>query len=234
MPCYAKDLIKITKSQVGYLEKMSNKSLDHFTMNAGDKNYTKYARDFLKYAGVNYQGQPWCDMFVDDCFVKAFGVEKAKELLGGFCAYTPKSAQYFKERKQWFSKPEVGDIIFFKNETRINHTGIVVKVTPVRVYTIEGNTSNGAEVIENGGAVCEKNYLLTNTRIAGYGRPDYDVEVIKPKTKERVYIVRRGDSLSAISLSKLKNASRYHEIMELNNLKTTEIFVGQVLKLPSK
>ncbi|MDR2025401.1 MAG: hypothetical protein LBQ71_19650, partial [Hungatella sp.] len=39
-----------------------------------------------------------------------------------------------------------------------------------KVYTIEGNTSSGAEVIANGGAVCLKEYALINSRIDGYGR----------------------------------------------------------------
>lgn len=47
------------------------------------------------------------------------------------------------------------------------------KVTADKVYTIEGNTSAGREVIPNGGAVCRKSYVLSNSRIGGYGRPDY-------------------------------------------------------------
>jgi glucan-binding YG repeat protein len=43
------------------------------------------------------------------------------------------------------------------------------------VYTIEGNTSSGSEVIANGGAVCQKEYALTNSRIDGYGRPDWSL-----------------------------------------------------------
>ncbi|MDR2025190.1 MAG: CHAP domain-containing protein, partial [Hungatella sp.] len=44
-----------------------------------------------------------------------------------------------------------------------------------KVYTIEGNTSSGAEVIANGGAVCLKEYALINSRIDGYGRPDWSL-----------------------------------------------------------
>lgn len=173
----ASELIKVAKSQVGYLEKASNNNLDDFTKNAGSNNYTKYARDYATFAGVNLQAQSWCDMFVDWCFVESFGAVKAKELLGGFNAYTPSSAQYFKNMNRWYtSNPKVGDVIFFKNSDRICHTGIVVNVNNSTVYTIEGNTSDGKDVIPNGGEVCEKNYLLSNSRIAGYGRPKYDEE----------------------------------------------------------
>lgn len=168
-------VIKVANSQIGYLEKKSNSLLDHFTQNAGNKNYTKYAREYQKFAGVNLQGQAWCDMWVDYCFVTAYGKSAAKQLLGNFSAYTPTSAQYFKNMKRWHtSNPQPGDVIFFENSTRINHTGLVVKVSSTRVYTIEGNTSAGAKIIPNGGAVCKKNYLLSNSRIAGYGRPAYD------------------------------------------------------------
>lgn len=167
-------IIKVAKTQIGYLEKKSNAFLDHFTKNAGTKNYTKYAEEYKKFTGSNLQGQAWCDMFVDWCFVTAFGTVKAKVLLGNFSAYTPTSANYFKKMGQWHTSPKVGDVIFFKNSERINHTGIVVRVDKSWVYTIEGNTSGGSEVIANGGGVCEKSYRLSNSRIAGYGRPAYD------------------------------------------------------------
>ena len=120
-------------------------------------------------------------MFVDVCFVMAYGVTKAKQLLGNFSAYTPTSAKEFKKMNSWFNYPEVGDVIFFENSERINHTGLVVDVSNTKVYTIEGNTSGGQAVIENGGEVCEKSYWLSNSRIAGYGRPDYDNPYDKPK-----------------------------------------------------
>ena len=63
----AEKLIHIAKEEVGYLEKKSMKDLDHKTANAGTNNYTKYARDLYP----SLQGQPWCDMFVDWCFVRA-------------------------------------------------------------------------------------------------------------------------------------------------------------------
>jgi hypothetical protein len=57
----------------------------------------------------------------------------------------------------------------------INHTGLVYKVDENNVYTIEGNTTTSqAEVIKNGGCVQKKEYSLKYSRIAGYGRPDYE------------------------------------------------------------
>lgn len=171
-------LISIAKAEVGYLEKKSNKDLDSKTSNAGSNNYTKYARDLYP----SLQGQPWCDMFVDWCFVQAFGQVPAKQLIGGgFSAYTPTSAQYYKNQGRYYkNNPQPGDQIFFRNSQRICHTGIVERVSANKVYTIEGNTSAGSAVIPNGGAVCRKEYLLTASGIDGYGRPDWSI-VDKPK-----------------------------------------------------
>lgn len=164
-------VIQVAKKEIGYLQKKSNTNLDDKTANAGSNNYTKYWRDLKP----TYQEQSWCDAFVSWCFLQAYGREAANELLcGGLQSYyTPTSAQYFKKKNQWYSRPKVGDIIYFKNSSRICHTGIVIRVTNVYVYTIEGNTGGASGVIENGGGVCEKAYALTNSRIAGYGRPNY-------------------------------------------------------------
>ena len=145
-------LISIAKQEIGYLEKKSNKDLDSKTGNPGSNNFTKYARDLYP----SLQGQPWCDMFVDWCFVKA-------------------SAQYYKDKGQWGNEPSPGDQVFFRNAYRICHTGIVMKVTSDRVYTIEGNTSGASGVIANGGGVCEKSYNLSYSLISGYGKPRWSL-----------------------------------------------------------
>lgn len=170
------NLIHIAENEVGYLEKKSNSQLNDKTANAGSNNWTKYGQDLIKEIGSPYSnGVAWCDIFIDWCFLKAFGKDKAKELLGGWSAYTPTSAQYFKNINQWYaSNPIVGDIIFFKNTTRICHTGLVYKVDSTKVYTIEGNTSGANGLIANGGGVCKKSYSKSYRNIAGYGRPKYE------------------------------------------------------------
>lgn len=179
-------VLVIALAEVGYLEKKSNSQLDSKTANAGTNNYTKYGRDMhALYPSVMDFPAAWCDCFVDWCFYKAYGITNAKALLGGdFNDYTVASAQLYKNKNAWYtSNPKKGDQIFFKNSTRINHTGLVYDVDSRYVYTIEGNTSGGSEVVANGGAVCKKKYLLTNSKIAGYGRPKYDVEASTPVTK---------------------------------------------------
>ena len=171
-------VINIALAEVGYLEKQSDSHLYDKTANAGHKNYTKYGKEMHElYPSVMDYPASWCDSFIDFCFYKAYGICNAKGLLGGdFNDYTVASAQLYKNKKAWYtSNPKIGDQIFFKNSTRICHTGLVYYVDDKYVYTVEGNTSGASGVIANGGGVCKKKYALNYSKIAGYGRPKYDV-----------------------------------------------------------
>ena len=181
MEISAKRLIEIAEAEEGYLEKASNASLDSDTANAGSANYTKYARDLdaiPNFYNGKKNGYAWCDVFVDWCFVKAFGAENALKLTcqpeksaGAGCKY---SAQYYKNKGQFHKTPKVGDQIFFHSGGDPNHTGIVRAVDSSKVYTVEGNTSSASGVVANGGSVRMKSYSLNYSRIYGYGRPAYD------------------------------------------------------------
>lgn len=188
--CYASRLIAVAEGEIGYHEKITNANLDDKNANAGSGNYTKYARDFdNKYAGF-YNGKKngfaWCDMFVDWCFVTAFGLADALRLLcqptgsaGAGCTY---SLQYYRNQGRYFTTPKVGDQIFFGTSVgNSTHTGIVVGVDAQHVYTIEGNTSD---------QVARRTYAIYAGTIVGYGRPAYDTEgeaetpapVVQPET----------------------------------------------------
>ncbi len=160
----------------GYLEKRSNSQLDDKTANAGSGNFTCFARDYKEHTGQNFQGQPWCAMFVSEVFVQAFGLENAKKLLGGaLYHYCPTGVDQFKKAGRWSDTPEPGAVIFFTNGSRAYHTGMVTEVTSTKVKTMEGNTSGASGVIENGGGVCGKTYSRTYGKILGYGLPDWSL-----------------------------------------------------------
>lgn len=178
-------LIATAKAEEGYLEKATNAQLDSKTANAGSNNWTKYARD-LDNIGNIYNGKKngyaWCDVFVDWCFIKTFGVDLAMRLLcqpyGGAGAGCTYSVQYYKQKGQFHkSNPQAGDQIFFTNDGGATsyHTGLVIAVGNGKVYTIEGNTSSAPGVVPNGGCVRTKSYNLTATYICGYGRPDWSL-----------------------------------------------------------
>lgn len=181
----ASRLIATARAEIGYLEKATNAELDDKTANAGSNNWTKYARD-LDALGNIYNGAkngfPWCDVFVDWCFIKTFGVDLGVQLLcqayGGLGAGCTYSAQYYKTVGQFYTQnPQPGDQIFFTSDggATSGHTGIVSYVGDGVVYTIEGNTSSEPGVIDNGGCVREKSYPLSYAGIYGYGRPNWNL-----------------------------------------------------------
>lgn len=185
-------ILSVASAEVGYLEK-SEKAfaadptvIYDKTEGAGKDNITKYWQE----TKPSFQGQAWCQDFVYYCFVTAFGIELAQKMLyltdwsqGDKWTnyYTPDWAQNFKDHEAWVqtSKAQVGDIVYFKNSSRIHHTGIVVEVYPDYIVTIEGNTSSMDNVvIDNGGAVSRKRYTRYSSGIptvAGYGRPKYSL-----------------------------------------------------------
>lgn len=177
-------VLSIATNEIGYLEKATNSQLDSKTANAGYDNWTKYARDMdsLNMYNGRKNGYAWCDMFVDWCMVKAFGLETALQITGQKLkdegAGCTSSANYYKSIGRFYkTNPQPGDQIFFSNDggRSMNHTGLVVRVTNDRVYTIEGNTSSEPGVVANGGAVRDKSYTLNYSKIGGYGRPRYEL-----------------------------------------------------------
>lgn len=188
----ASKLLSIARAEIGYLEKETKANLDSKTGNAGDENFTKYARDLhaAGYYQANKNGYEWCEVFNDWCHYMASGknAKLAQEIIcqtglyGAGCVW---SAKCYRDAGRFFTTPKVGDQIYFGNGVgKEYHTGIVYKVDGKKVYTIEGNTSGASGVIANGGGVCEKSYSLGYSKIVGYGRPRYDAEETAEKKEE--------------------------------------------------
>lgn len=143
------------------------------------KNITKYSAYFNGtdfYNGSKGDGKTWgaewCDIFVDYCFCNVFGMETGRNMLcqpkksaGAGCKF---SANYYKNAKRFYSEPEVGDQIFFIVGSDINHTGIVTKIAGGKIHTVEGNA---------GDMVSTHSYSPNNKKIAGYGRPNWELVV---------------------------------------------------------
>lgn len=186
---YTEDVLRVAAEEIGYMEKASNKDLDNKTANAGNGNYTKYARDLWDADPHFYQGPKngydWCTVFVDWCIYIATGrdssyAQAAKFYTGPYGAGCEFAANYYKAAGAWHPTPKPGDQVFFGD---FSHTGIVEKIESGRVYTIEGNSNN---------MVRRKNYALNDSYIAGYGRPRYDGD--KQPAKNIPFVDVRSDS----------------------------------------
>lgn len=166
-------LLEIAIAELGYKEKETNSQLDDKTANAGDGNWTKYARDLYAagYYQANKNGYAWCDMWVDWVFLQLAGSKEKGEwlecqtgLYGAGCEW---SSNCYRWADRFDKNPQPGDQIFFGTAGSEEHTGIVEKIENGMVHTIEGNASN---------MVKRCTYSLTSSKIVGYGHPRFDAE----------------------------------------------------------
>lgn len=186
----AKDIVNIALKEVGYLEKskvayINNPSCIWYKLDGrGYDNINKYAYEIDRtnwYGGMPKNGFPWCSCFVDWVCLTAcdWDLDKASALKfhGIYDAVVDYAIDNYKANGAWYQEPEVGDQIFFRDwEGDPCHTGIVVDVDDVYVWTVEGNTSSQDGTVESdGGGVFKKRYPLHGYyRIYGYGRPQYE------------------------------------------------------------
>lgn len=168
-----------------YLEKKSNAYLDDFTKNAGDKNYTKFARDVNNWNQPGCQGQPCCAVYQFWKLVKVFGLTKALQIMGGGFYNCQSVTRHAKQKGTWHSTPKKGALIIFRNGS---HIGSVNSYDATYVYTNEGNTSSAPGVVANGGACRNKKYKLTDSAIDGYVWIDYGTTEDQKSTETAVQL----------------------------------------------
>lgn len=182
----AKAAIGIALAQDGYLEKKSDSQLTNKTANAGKNNYTRYEKEVF---GTN--GNYWCASFISWVFWMLCNKNKteAKKV----CLTLTRGAETFRQAfikaKRYGSAPKLGALVFFSGtrHSGANHIAMVYKYDSKYVYTVEGNTSSDAGVVDNGGAVNCKKYLRTNSKILGYGYPNYDSNSSTSSTTKKKY-----------------------------------------------
>lgn len=152
-------------SNGGYLEKKSDAYLDDFKKNAGYNNYTRFARDVNSWGQPGCQAQPWCAEYQFWKLVKALGITKALQIMGGGFYNCKSITKHAKSNGTWHKSPKVGALVIFRNGS---HVGSVQSFDGSRIYTNEGNTSSAAGVVANGGATRNKSYAINDSAIDGY------------------------------------------------------------------
>lgn len=151
---WAKDLIAIAESQIGYHESETSFRIDE---NGKQHGYTRYG---LWYG--NAYGE-WCGMFVSFClnyakipeadFPREANCIKWRSALKAIAVYEDDEDTY---------TPAPGDLIFFDITGETDdpgHVGIVTRVDGDKIYTIEGNQIR---------AVREMEYKKDDKTIVGY------------------------------------------------------------------
>ena len=151
---WAKDLIAIAESQIGYHESETSFRIDE---NGKQHGYTRYG---LWYG--NAYGE-WCGMFISFClnyakipeadFPREANCIKWRSALKSIAVYEDDEDNYV---------PAPGDLIFFDITGETDdpgHVGIVTRVDGDKIYTIEGN---------QGRAVRKMEYKKDDKTIVGY------------------------------------------------------------------
>ena len=181
------DVVAIALSQLGYQEGASN---GYFSGEvSGRANYVEFSYNMgdlgLGYGGSDY---PWCASFVSWCLYQSHTTDQGtysslgrfhvgdykyiwKEISCSQWVRQLKGAGYYKYSKYEGGSytPKYGDLVFFQNSSGVAHIGICLYVSGGRIYTIEGNTSDGSGLEANGGGVYFKNYSLSSSYLNGYG-----------------------------------------------------------------
>lgn len=178
---YKKNVIETALKEVGY---------------QADGKWNKYADeldavDYFTGCGKK-QGLDWCCVFVCWCIYK--NTEPDPDVWDAhyflyqsdscdMAAVVKYAADYFKQNNAFDTDSKyacTGDQIFFRNESGLSHTGLVVDWDDRGIYTVEGNT--------NGGKVAKKFYSYGDSKIAGFGHPRYDPAASDPKPDQEVNI----------------------------------------------
>lgn len=111
-------------------------------------NWGTPVKDYLKSVGINFPAS-WCMAFVYWCFEQNSNKDNPLVKTGGVL-----HAWNTEEKIHRVVEPQAGDIFIMDFGKGLGHTGIVEKVDPTFIYTIEGNTNDTGS--REGIMVCRK------------------------------------------------------------------------------
>ena len=167
------DFIAIARQEIGYTETGTNLT-----------KYNEWA-DAESFWFTKVQGLAWCSTFVAWCvnrLSKQYTVGLEDFFLDNKCCWSDHWMANFKEKKEWYLTPSVGDLAFRKG-----HVGIVSFISPSGTFkVIEGNTDN---------AVKERLYSCGDW--LGFGRPKWILMLRYPtveseETSAKEFVINQG------------------------------------------
>lgn len=142
------DALKIAVTQLGQVEKPLGSNWGH------------PVQDYLATVGLGFPAS-WCMAFVYWCYKQ---VKPANELVkSGGVLHVWNTAE---KKYRVTGEPQPGDIFIMDFGKGLGHTGIVEKVDPTFIYTIDGNTNDSGS--REGIEVCRKQ--RPRAKIKGYLR----------------------------------------------------------------
>lgn len=163
------------KKWIGYLEHRSREGLGIYVANVGKGYCTVFSRIISRhYRWCQFDGVPWCAVFVHAVAIEAMGKEKARKLLGKPHPGTRVLARRMRRRGRLRDRdyiPNPGDLIFLTNgDGRISHCGIVDRMLCGMIFSIEGNTDDFTGHFEKGqgGAVAVRARWPDDPAIVNY------------------------------------------------------------------
>ena len=172
------DLINFALSQVGTAENPLGSNKQPYGAHIDQTDWYLYKSGTKTWRHL-VNGYDWCTQFHDDCFLRKFGIDKARKMLcrpqyNNYGAVVRYQVNYMKAANRFGSIPKKGCSIYFKNSAGPSHIGIVYDYDNNYVYTVEGNAGNHCWY------VVKNKYSRNYERILGYGYPLYDEEPPKP------------------------------------------------------
>lgn len=169
------DIVNVALSQYGYAE--SDEWWDLTGMDKGISNLTEYGNWY------GLQGM-WCAMFVSWCASHA-GI--SNNVVPSH-SYTPSGVLWFMDRNCVMKRedvesgkyiPQSGDIIYYRsdrNDSIVNHVGIVLGYFDGYVYTVEGNINFDPNCTD-GGQVLLRSRHISDPIIRYFCTPNYSSDV---------------------------------------------------------